>query len=173
MLLAILSVLALLHFSSAFCPLSSRLGNRCSTISIKSVTDPAWFIDDDSSEIQSGSSSDKLRAIQKKREEAEAAAKKAEETARLAAEAEAVALKSAKFVSKSVDKKVPVPVATETAAVVTTTVSAGTGMSKSESGAFDVGLLIAFPIIIGTLGLFFVFPLIRDQIATSLPPVPY
>lgn len=49
----------------------------------------------------------------------------------------------------------------------------GMGEAMSTGGqAFDVGLLIAFPVMIGTLALFFVFPLIRDQIAANLPPVP-
>lgn len=44
----------------------------------------------------------------------------------------------------------------------TTLSSAGTG--------FDIGLLIAFPVIVATLGLFFVFPLLTDSLSKSLPP---
>jgi len=44
-------------------------------------------------------------------------------------------------------------------------------LSQGENTAFDVGLLIAAPIIIGTLGLFFVFPLLIPSLQSSLPPV--
>ena len=46
------------------------------------------------------------------------------------------------------------------------------GISSSENMAFDAGLLIAFPVIVATLGLFFFFPFIRENLATSLPPLP-
>ena len=44
-----------------------------------------------------------------------------------------------------------------------------TTLSSAGSG-FDIGLLIAFPVIVGTLGLFFVFPLLTDSLNKSLPP---
>jgi hypothetical protein len=44
-----------------------------------------------------------------------------------------------------------------------------TALSSAGSG-FDVGLLIAFPVIVGTLGLFFVFPLLIDSLSKTLPP---
>jgi len=47
----------------------------------------------------------------------------------------------------------------------------GLALSQAENSAFDVGLLIAAPIIIGTLGLFFVFPLLIPSLQNSLPPV--
>ncbi len=46
--------------------------------------------------------------------------------------------------------------------LTTTLSSAGTG--------FDIGLLIAFPVIVATLGLFFVFPLLTDSLSKTLPP---
>jgi len=44
-------------------------------------------------------------------------------------------------------------------------------LSANDNTAFDVRLLIAAPIIIGTLGLFFVFPLLILSLQSSLPPV--
>jgi len=38
-------------------------------------------------------------------------------------------------------------------------------LSSSEATGFDFGLLIAFPIMIGTLGLFFVFPFIGESLS--------
>lgn len=46
------------------------------------------------------------------------------------------------------------------------------GTGKEGTSGFDIGLLIAFPIIVGTLGFFFLFPILGPQFAASLPPVP-
>lgn len=35
---------------------------------------------------------------------------------------------------------------------------------------FDIGLIIAFPIIIGTLALFFLFPILAPEFGKTLPP---
>lgn len=43
-------------------------------------------------------------------------------------------------------------------------------LNASENTAFDYGLLIAFPVIIGTLALFFLFPILGPKFAESLPP---
>ena len=60
--------------------------------------------------------------------------------------------------------------AVSTTAVSTTAVSSS--LVSSESKAFDAGLLIAFPFIVATLGLFLFFPFLRDNLTTSLPPLP-
>ena len=75
------------------------------------------------------------------------------------------------FVAPAAVMPRPAPAAAVPASVPTA--PAGMGEAMSTGGqAFDFGLIIAFPVIIATLGLFFVFPLIRDQIAAGLPPVP-
>jgi hypothetical protein len=43
-----------------------------------------------------------------------------------------------------------------------------TGFTE-EKGAFDIGLLIAFPIMVGTLGFFLFFPYIAPQLAANSP----
>lgn len=48
--------------------------------------------------------------------------------------------------------------------------SSSTAMSPSKNSAFDIGLFIAFPFIIGTLALFFLFPIIGPEFGKSLPP---
>jgi hypothetical protein len=45
-------------------------------------------------------------------------------------------------------------------------------LSKGGVGAFDAGLLIAFPVIVATLMLFFLFPFLGPEFAKNLPPVP-
>ena len=50
--------------------------------------------------------------------------------------------------------------------------STAEGMSSSESKAFDAGLLVAFPFIVATLGLFLFFPFLRDNLTSLLPPLP-
>jgi hypothetical protein len=52
----------------------------------------------------------------------------------------------------------------------TPVVPVGTG--KEGTSGFDIGLLIAFPVIVGTLGFFFLFPILGPQLAANLPPVP-
>ena len=70
---------------------------------------------------------------------------------------------------------VPVVVAAKPVVVASATVEAPkVDLTKLSVGtdSFDVGLLIAFPIIVATLGFFFLFPLIGPQLAQTLPPVP-
>ena len=50
--------------------------------------------------------------------------------------------------------------------------STAEGISSSENKAFDAGLLVAFPFIVATLGLFLFFPFLRDNLTSSLPPLP-
>ena len=116
-----------------------------------------WEIDEDTAEIECESS-------------AELARKK--EIARL--EAERIEIEKAKKNMQSNGKE-PSSNSPSTAVVPsqmakTAGNTPASGMTSANSGAFDFGLLLAFPVIVGTLGLFFVFPLIKDQIALNLPP---
>ncbi len=43
---------------------------------------------------------------------------------------------------------------------------------SAGSSGFDIGLLIAFPVIIGTLALFFVFPFVGEKLAGGSGPLP-
>jgi hypothetical protein len=61
----------------------------------------------------------------------------------------------------------------QVSAVAPAAASGGISTAQGFAGqTFDAGLIIAFPVIVGTLALFFIFPLIKDQIAAGLPPVP-
>eukprot|EP00596_Hydrurales_sp_CCMP1899_P006176 CAMPEP_0119045306 /NCGR_PEP_ID=MMETSP1177-20130426/38823_1 /TAXON_ID=2985 /ORGANISM="Ochromonas sp, Strain CCMP1899" /LENGTH=206 /DNA_ID=CAMNT_0007016843 /DNA_START=45 /DNA_END=665 /DNA_ORIENTATION=- len=159
-------------------------------------TRPSWQIDGgDTSETECSSSGDIIRAKAAEAEKVVAEENlkiqqalkveedlKAEESKK-AAVAAAVAAESAKRSAA----------ATSTAAVVATpevdrvgggllkkVVIPGTeeekpkDLSKLSVGTdgFDVGLLIAFPVIVATLGFFFLFPLIGPQLSATLPPVP-
>lgn len=139
---------------------------------------PQWMIEGgDTSETECSSSGDIKRAAAaaKAKAEAELLAAKllAEEKERKAAEEEkrlALAMEAAAAAEAS--KKVAVVPA---AAVQSATVEAPkVDLTKLSVGtdSFDVGLLIAFPIIVATLGFFFLFPLIGPQLAATLPPVP-
>lgn len=115
--------------------------------------------------------------LKRDKEEAERLQREATERARLAAEQErlekeraasqAFARANQAVVEKPAESKVVVPVvpSAESAEAII-------GLSKGAFGAFDVGLLIAFPVIVGTLMLFFLFPLLGPEFAKSLPPVP-
>ena len=46
--------------------------------------------------------------------------------------------------------------------------SPNTGFTE-QKGAFDIGLLVAFPIMIGTLGFFLFFPYVAPQLAANSP----
>lgn len=113
----------------------------------------------DSSEIETGSSTS---LAEKKRAE-QLAREREEEIARAAA---AAALKASTQVASST---LPTTPAAPSSANVANGMSTAQGLAGQT---FDFGLLIAFPVIIGTLALFFIFPLIKDQIGSSLPPVP-
>ena len=70
---------------------------------------------------------------------------------------------------------VPAAAASSSAVAPAASPSTGGGISSAQGFAgqtFDAGLIIAFPVIVGTLALFFIFPLIKDQLGASLPPVP-
>lgn len=141
---------------------------------------PKWIIDGgDTSETECSSSGDIARAAAAK-EAAAAEAKlqaealqkaKIEEEKRLSMLA-AEASKVVKAVEVAAVAATPAPKAV---AVSSATIPAPkTDLTKLSVGtdSFDVGLLIAFPIIVATLGFFFLFPLIGPQLAQTLPPVP-
>jgi len=126
----------------------------------------------DSSEIETGSSTslaEKKRAEQLAREREEEAAR-------------AAVLKAAQKLNENLQSTAPKTASTQVASstlpttpAASSSVNVASGMSTAQGLAgqtFDFGLLIAFPVIIGTLALFFIFPLIKDQIGSSLPPVP-
>jgi hypothetical protein len=113
----------------------------------------------DSSEIETGSST----SLAEKRRAEQLAREREEELARAAA---AAALKASTQVASST---LPTTPAAPSSANVANGMSTAQGLAGQT---FDFGLLIAFPVIIGTLALFFIFPLIKDQIGSSLPPVP-
>jgi hypothetical protein len=133
-----------------------------------------WLIDEDTSEIECESSAELARKIvaEKARIEAEIALKKKleeEERLRLAMEEEKK--------KKELELAVVVPVTESTAAVAPTGVvvvessnSDKAPTPPKKTSAFDVGLLILFPVMIGSLLLFLFFPVIGQQLAASLPP---
>ena len=145
---------------------------------------PQWMIEGgDTSETECSSSGDIKRAA------AAAAAK--EVAAKEAAEAEAKAkafIEAARVLREENEKKAAdetkrlAAVAEAEKKIVPSTevVQSATipgpkvDLTKLSVGtdSFDVGLLIAFPIIVATLGFFFLFPLIGPQLASTLPPVP-
>ena len=133
-----------------------------------------WLIDEDTSEIECESSAELARKIvaEKARIEAEIALKKKleeEERLRLAMEEETK--------KKELELAVVVPVTESTVAVAPTGVvvvessnSDKAPTPPKKTSAFDVGLLILFPVMIGSLLLFLFFPVIGQQLAASLPP---
>jgi len=133
------------------------------------------FEDDDSSEGQVMSSSGlaELKRLEQKAKEDAERKEREEAAAKLAAELEEKRLQES--------KKAVVPVvAAESVLKVNTEVEKAkkvdTGGLSTAGGAagevFDFGLLIAFPIIISTLALFFLFPIIGKDLVKDLPPVP-
>ena len=126
-----------------------------------------WQIDIDSAEIEVDSSA----GIERKKEQArlaEEAKKREEEEAKqraleLEAKKQAEALKQ-EIVAKPVVQASPVSVIQPVQVVKPKVVEKpSTALSSEKTTAFDVGLLIAFPIMIGTLGFFFLFPIFGEQ----------
>lgn len=143
-----------------------------------------WKVDEDTSEIECESSSE----IARKKAEEEARKKAEEEAAQKAATMKAeqeAAMKAGAAVKAEQEasaKKAEEESAARAAAAKSVVIPGAepaapgnsllSGMTPQEDfGAFDFGLVIAFPIMIGTLALFFIFPLLRDGLAESLPPV--
>ena len=93
-----------------------------------------WKVDDDTAEIEWGSSTDLKRA-------AEAAKAKTSFMGSLAP--------SSSSSSGS---------------------SSGGNQAVQATSGFDIGLLIAFPIIVGTLGFFFLFPILGPELAKVISP---
>lgn len=171
--------------------------SKISRSSLQSQSDPSetprWIIEGgDTSETECSSSGDIARAAAAKAaaaalEKLQAEALAAAELEKLQAEASlkakieeekrssvlaAEALKVVKAVEVTAVAATP---ASKAVAVSSATISAPkTDLTKLSVGtdSFDVGLLIAFPIIVATLGFFFLFPLIGPQLAQTLPPVP-
>ena len=137
-----------------------------------------WLIDEDTSEIECESSAELARKIvaEKARIEAEIALKKKleeEERLRLAMEEEKKKkeLEVAVVVSVTESTAAVVPVTESTAVVVVESSNSDKAPTPpKKTSAFDVGLLILFPVMIGSLLLFLFFPVIGQQLAASLPP---
>jgi hypothetical protein len=160
-----------------------------------SPTDNFWRIDEDTSELDCESSTGLARKreeeVRKKEEEAKAEALRIENE-RLAAEriAAAAALKAAasttapekkSVVATTVNKVIESESIVDKAVIVSSDANSITGSGSSSNditkltpgnnnSAFDVGLIILFPVMIGTLLIFLLFPFIGKQLADSLPP---
>ena len=161
-----------------------------------SPTDNFWRIDEDTSELDCESSTGLARKreeeARKKEEEAKAEALRIENE-RLAAErlAAAAALKAAadaaavlekeSVVANTVTKVIESSSIADKAVIVSSDANSITGSGSSsnditkltpgnKNSAFDVGLIILFPVMIGTLLIFLLFPFIGKQLADSLPP---
>lgn len=139
---------------------------------------PQWKIEGgDTSETECSSSGDIARAAAA----AEAARLQAEAALKSASEQEkknllALEASKAEAASKAAAAATAAAAASNAVATVSTatTPAPKVDLTKLSVGtdSFDVGLLIAFPIIVATLGFFFLFPLIGPQLAQTLPPVP-
>ena len=178
-----LTFLVFLLKSEALIPRASRksIGSLVSPLNklkrshfngkITAVSDSSiWEIDADTSEIECESSADIQRklaaAAEKARIEAELALKKKqEEEERLRLELLAQEEEKAR---KSATEQLPIP--SDTSKAVQAIKSNEVQPSPKKTGLFDVGLIVLFPIMIGTLLLFLFFPIIGQQLAGSLPP---
>lgn len=159
-----------------------------------SPTDNFWRIDEDTSELDCESSTGLARKreeeARKKEEEAKAEALRIENE-RLAAErlAAAAALKAAataalekeSVVANTVNKVIESSSIVDKAVIISSDANSisGSGSNSNDitkltpgnnNSAFDVGLIILFPVMIGTLLIFLLFPFIGKQLADSLPP---
>ena len=185
-MIRILAALLFLHTAYALVFPRTFSGHVMKRNGLFAGDEPIWQIDSDSSEIEAKSSADLRRekeeqerrareeAERKAREEAERKAR--EEAERLAMEAKAKESQNQVFArGQQVEKEKPTVTAVSKdskAGVPGATPTPSYGLSSGSNSAFDIGLLIAFPVIIGTLALFFIFPFLGPQFADTLPPVP-
>jgi hypothetical protein len=159
---------------------SFSMANRVIQLQLQSDPSdtPQWKIEGgDTSETECSSSGDIARAAAA----AEAARLQAEAALKSASEQEkknllALEASKAEAASKAAAAATAAAAASNAVATVSTatTPAPKVDLTKLSVGtdSFDVGLLIAFPIIVATLGFFFLFPLIGPQLAQTLPPVP-
>ena len=150
-----------------------------------SPTDNFWRIDEDTSELDCESSTGLARKreeeARKKEEEAKAEALRIENE-RLAAERlAAAALEKESVVANTVNKVIESSSIVDKAVIISSDANSisGSGSNSNDitkltpgnkNSAFDVGLIILFPVMIGTLLIFLLFPFIGKQLADSLPP---
>jgi len=132
----------------------------------------AAFDDEDSSGIETGSSTSmaemRVRLLDRERKEDQERSLLLKRSLKLHLEKDI----GSTVMSSSVPAITTKPISLEPAP---TTFSVAQGLSAAQGIAgqtFDFGLVLAFPVIIGTLALFFIFPLIKDQLGATLPPVP-
>jgi len=121
--------------------------------------------DFDSSELNYGSSTDfKNAQVKKMLLEEEAQSNRISDLLK-------TAQKKADYLAAEKEVTTPAPtiIQSDSKIVVEDNKKVSTTLSSAGSG-FDIGLLIAFPVIVGTLGLFFVFPLLIESLNKSLPP---
>ena len=167
--LLICSALAFKHQSLSRC--------RSSSLHIpKAVLTPGSVDDTDSSQMEFTSSAD----LRRKRE----ADEKKQISAILKRSRELHVECEKSFAVKNIP---PPPTPKPVAAIVTAVTPVSTAvvtkgavaaepktidMLSNLGGGFDIGLYLAFPVMIATLAFFFLFPFLRDSIGPSLPPVP-
>lgn len=130
--------------------------------------DPA-FDDEDSSGGETGSSTSmaemRVRLLDRERKEDQDRSLLLKRSLKLHLEKDI----GSTVMSSSVPAITTKPIPLEPAPMQTQGLSAAQGIAGQT---FDFGLVLAFPVIIGTLALFFIFPLIKDQLGATLPPVP-
>jgi hypothetical protein len=186
MFATVVLVLLLAAQVSAFAPFVRSFGalklTRASNVlrtPLKDVSDDksTWLVEEDTSELECESFSSLQRrkeAEEKERVAAESMAAEALVTAAAETQkAEAASMSSKKEETKQEPKAEPVKVQSAVVPAKAPAGSAGGSLTpgKEKQSGFDIGLLILFPVMIGTLGLFLFFPLIGGELAKNLPPV--
>ena len=141
---------------------------------------PQWVIEGgDTSETECSSSADMSRAATASILAAETARMQAEESEKKAVEDQIRANRVAAAAAIKAEEAKKAVIIEQPKSILPVVFSATVEAPKQDltklsvgTDGFDVGLLIAFPIIVATLGFFFLFPLIGPQLAATLPPVP-
>lgn len=127
--------------------------------------DDIWMVDSDSAELEVESSSDKKRkrellerAIAESQARADAEARKLQQAEAAKKELESASTKNSVQLEQTVGPVTPTPAFAK---------SSQLSLTSNESSGFDIGLLIAFPLMIGTLGFFLFFPFIGEILSAS------
>ena len=184
-------VLSPLLYVQCFVPALRRVsGGRVVSLSSGLKGDQVWQIEEDSSEIEAKSSADiarekaeaarlemlRLEAERLEKERIEAEKKRVEEEKKRLEEEQKKGMFARPDVMATTSPVSPTASSDSSKGLVPSgspeAAKGVSGLSQGNFGAFDVGLLIAFPVIVGTLMLFFIFPFLGPQFAESLPPVP-
>jgi hypothetical protein len=129
-----------------------------------------WKVDDDSAELEAESSSDKKRRLEtiKRRQEEEEEEEEEARRKKQQEEQELLAPQASQQNSQIVESKELV----QSVSLKDSNISKAVATNSNEKSGFNIGLLMVFPLIIGSSLFFLLFPYIGEVLSKASTPIP-